>query len=211
MSKRTLILITFLTLLTAFFVYVAVSQNSSKPPVTKEANVTPTKKPSLAFTTLALMPQKVLLTGKTGSVDVEVDTHGEKNKVTAVQLELQYDTKAVSAVSIKPGTFLDGAVPMINSIDPKTGRITYAMGISPTKSAKSGKGVVATITFQSLLSEGQTTEITVLPSSIVTAEGIAESVLLKSTGAVIMPGAATPATGSVMMQKTPTTVPTTTQ
>ena len=211
MSKRTLILITFLTLLTAFFVYLAVSQNSTKPVVTKNAPVTPTKKPSQAFTTLALTPQKVVLTGKTGTIAVEVDTHGEKNKVTAVQLELKYDSSVVSNLSIQPGTFLEGAAPMINSIDAKTGRVTYALGISPTKSAKGGKGVVATITFQANLAAGRSTEITVLPTSIITAEGIAESVLLKSTSALITASSQTAPEGAMIMQKTPSITPTSAQ
>lgn len=209
MSKRTLILITFLTLLTAFFVYLAVSQHSTPPAAPKQASVPPTKKPSQAFTTLTLVPGP--MNGKTGTVAVQVDTHGEKNKITAVQLELKYDPSVLSSISIQPGTLLEGAAPMINSIDAKTGRVTYALGISPTKTAKGGKGTVATITYQANLASGRSTEITVLPASIITAEGIAESVLLKSTSALITGGSQTPPTGAMMLQKAPSVAPTTAQ
>lgn len=111
---------------------------------------------------------------------------GQKvNAVTAIQLEMQYDPKMLTNVTITPGAFIAGAVPLINAIDPVTGKITYALAIPPSADGKSGDGTVATIQFQSLLPKGSKTQFTLLPESLVTAQGVSESVLLKATGATI--------------------------
>lgn len=205
MSKRTLILIVFLLVLTGFFVYLAVSQNQQKPaPVAK---VTPTAKPQVAFTTIALMPQTLSLSSRSGSLNIVINTHGEKNKVTAVQLELSYDPKSLSSVTLTPGPFLPAAAPLINTVDAQQGKITYALVIPPSGQGKSGEGVVATIAFQSLLTAGASTEITVLPTTLITAEGIPESVLAKGTGATISVG--TPALVSPSIQQSTTSAPVT--
>ena len=185
MSKRTLALIAFLTVLTAFFVYLAVSQNQPAPaPV---ATVVPTKKPIPAYTTLQLTPENFSLSSNSGSLAVVINTgSGEKtNAVTAVQLELQYDPKMLTGVSIVPGTFIPSATALVNTIDQTTGRITYALAIPPSGSGATGKGTVATLRFTSLLPRGGSTKVTILPTTLVTAQGVSESVLLKATGATI--------------------------
>jgi hypothetical protein len=178
MSKRTLILIIFLTVLTAFFVYLAVSQNSlPQPTQNTQTNVIPTTKPSQAFTTLALQSQTPTL------VAVTIDTHGKKNKVTAVQLELSYDPQKVSGVTVTPGKFIGTTTPLINRIDEKQGRITYALAIQPSGKGVTGSGTVATISFQPRGTG--TMELKVLPTTLVTAEGVSESVLRQATGTTI--------------------------
>lgn len=186
MSKRTLILIAFLAVLTAFFIYLAVSQVKPQPTGTPQATV-PTTKPVPAYSTVMLSPAKVSLTGTSGSITVMIDTgKGDKtNAVTAVQLEMQYDPKMLTGVTITPGTFIPNGVPLVNTIDKTTGKITYALAIPPSGSGKSGSGTIATIQFQSLLPKGSSTEFMLLPSSLVTAQGVTDSVLLKTTGATI--------------------------
>ncbi len=181
MSKKTLLLIVFLLLLTGIFVFIAVSQNSTPTQKQSAAVVAPTKKPSQAFTTLAF--SSPVVAGNTQSVDVMIDTHGVKNKVTAVQLELSYDPAQITTITAKPGPFLENSFALISPSDPKkTGRVTYALAISPTAKGKSGSGVVATLSFQTLSAKANTT-IHLLSTSLVTAEGIAQSVL-KTTGDV---------------------------
>jgi len=192
MSKRTLILIAFLTLLTAFFIYIAVSQRPSRKttPVTK---VTPTQKPIPAYTLLTLSPQTLSLSSNSGSLQVLIDTGtGSKtNMVTAVQLEMQYDPKMISGVTITSGDFIPNATQLVNTVDPVTGTMTYALAISPAENGKAGKGTVATIRFQSIMQKGQKTSLTLLPTTLVTAQGVAESVLKNAMSATIMNTGAT--------------------
>jgi hypothetical protein len=201
MSKQTLALIIFLTALTGFFVYLAVSQNKGGIYPSTPTQVVPTKKPNHAFTTIQLQPQAVTLSARSGSVDVMINTNGTKNKVTAVQLELSYDPGKLTNVTITPGKFIGASVPLINNTNPKTGRITYALAISPSASGKSGSGILATITFQSLMSTGMSTNIGVLPQTLVTSEGTTETVLSKATGTTIT------ATGTPAVKTLPSVSP----
>lgn len=203
MSKRTLILIAFLTILTAFFIYIAVSQRQGQNsvPVT---SVTPTKKPVPAYTTIALTPQTLSLSSNSGSLAVTIDT-GAKNKanaVTAVQLELQYDPKMLSNVTITAGSFIPNASPLVSQVDPLTGRITYALAIPPSGNGAVGAGTVATITFTSRIPRGGSTKVSVLPTTLVTAQGIAESVFLKGSGATISFGTPGVSVSPSVMQST---------
>jgi hypothetical protein len=191
MSKRTLILIAFLLVLTGFFIYLAVSQ-VPKSSQTKPGAVVPTKKPVPAYTTLMLSPTNLTLSSTTGSVAVMINTgEGSKtNTVTAVQLELQYDPAMITNVTLTPGTFFSNAIPLVNTADKESGKVTYALAVSPTATGKAGKGTLATIQFQSLLPKGATTKLSILPTTLITAQGVADSVFLKGTNATITAGSA---------------------
>lgn len=207
MSKRTLALIIFLTVLTGFFIYLAVSQNRPQPTPSPTV-LTPTKKPVPAYTTLTLSPQTLTLSSNSGSLAVMIDTgSGEKtNAVTAVQLEMEYDPKVLTAVTLTSGSFIPNATPLVNNIDQTNGKITYALAIPPSGSGVSGKGSVATIQFRSLIPQGSSTTVRLLPTTLVTAQGVSESVLLKATGATITVGTAvTPAPTAI--QQSPQTAP----
>jgi hypothetical protein len=192
MSKRTLILIAFLLVLTGFFVYIAVSQVPKNSP-NKPVAVSPTKKPVPAYTTLMLTPANLALSSTSGSIAIMITTgEGSKiNTVTAVQLELQYDPKMMTNVTVTPGTFFTNPIPLVNTTDKESGRITYALAISPTAKGTAGKGTLATVQFQSLLPKGGTTKLSLLPTTLVTAQGVAESVFLKATDATITSKTAT--------------------
>lgn len=182
MSKQTVGLIIALIFVTAILVYTAVTpkQPSKITPPAK----TQTAPVVLSQTTLTLSPALLSLSSNSGSLNVVIDSGN--NKITAVQLELSYDPKALTAVDIQPGPFLDKPITLIKTIDDKNGKISYALGISPTATAKNGQGSVATITFSSAQQTGQTTQITFSPKTLVTAEGANSSVLKAMSGAAIV-------------------------
>ena len=103
-----------------------------------------------------------------------------KNLVTGVQLELSFDPKIITNVSIQQGTFFSKPVILLNNIDIEAGRISYALGISPEESGKKGEDIVATLTFKTNVSTPTATTISFLPKTLATAESIEQSVL-KST------------------------------
>lgn len=185
MSTKTIILIIVLSIIAGVAVFIAVSPKNETPkgaPQTSMSELTPT--PNVSFTTLSLLPNPLTISTPSASVDVSIDT--QTNKVTAVQLEISYDPKALTNVDIAPASFFDNSLVLVKKIDKEKGRITFALAISPTQTAKMGTGNVATITFTSNLVKGTQTEIKVLPETLVTAEGIVPSVLKSSSGTTIV-------------------------
>lgn len=187
MPKKTLALIFGLVLVTIVLFVIALRSNQKA----EDTDVTPTgttvetsPTPDVAHSVLSLSPNPVnVASGGQGSVDVNIDT--SDNEVTAVQLELSYDPKVVRNIQIAPGPLFTGAVELIDENDPQAGRYTYAFGITPAQSPIQGKGVVARITFTASASS-QPSSLTLLPATLVTAQGIGPSVLKSSTGTQIV-------------------------
>ena len=214
MPRKTLALISGLVLVTVILFFVAL--RTSQKPQTSQTQATPTPgsaeavaTPSVpANTSLAFAPAVVTTSpGQQGTLDVTMDT--SDNAVTAVQLELQYDPKVVTNVKVKEGGLFKNPVVLINKNDAQTGRVTYAFGILPNNDPVQGKGVVATITFTARGQAGTQSSITLLPESLVTARGVAESVRKDAdvpvTANVVI---GTAGTGDTMMKKE-TVAPTT--
>ncbi|MDO8599880.1 MAG: hypothetical protein Q7R44_00505, partial [bacterium] len=65
---------------------------------------------------------------------------------------------------------------LLNQIDIKTGRITYAFGIGLTEQGVLGIGTVATLNFSVIAGAPQQTSILFLPKTLVTAEEVSGSV-----------------------------------
>lgn len=183
MSKRTLALIIVLLIVTGVLIAVAVTNPQPPSPsnVPQATKVLPTP---AAQTTLELSPNPLTLTAQSETINVEIDSGN--NKVTAVQLELSYDPKAITSLIITPSLFFENPVVLLNNVDAKNGKVSYALAISPTGNPKVGKGTVATINVKTALAQNQQTSITVLPKSLVTAEGVDTSVLKTSSGVSII-------------------------
>jgi len=143
--------------------------------------VTPAKtafNESVAQTVLSFgSPSLVNSSASTLNYSLPVNISTGTNKVTAVQLELQYDPAALTYVAIAPGPFFAKPDVLSNQIDAKTGRITYAFGAGLTGKAIAGEGIVANITFSAKVQTLTNTSITFLPKTLVTAEGINDSIL----------------------------------
>lgn len=103
-----------------------------------------------------------------------------KNNVNAIQLELQYDPKILTNISLVPGPFFPSPEILLNQIDFKTGRISYAFGVGITAKGVVGEGVAATLNF-SVSSSAEPTAILFLPKTLVTDENFAESVLKETS------------------------------
>lgn len=186
MSKRTLFLIFALFLITFVLLMMALYQPQS-PKTTQ--TVTAPKEP-VAQTTLSFgMP--VMATSSSAfmlnySLPVNISTG--KNKVTAVQLELQYDPAILTNVVIAPGSFFAKSDVLLNQVDAKTGRITYAFGVGLTGQGVVGKGTVANLTFSAKTKTLEKTAILFLPKTLVTAAGVSESVLKQTTNSLFTVG-----------------------
>ncbi len=205
MPRKTLALISGLILVTVVLFFIALKTSEKSPQQSQQPQVSPVaSQPSPmvpAHTLLSLSPLSVnVASGQQGKVDVTIDT--SDNAITAVQVELAYDPKVISNVQVASGPMFKNPVVLINKNDPITGRFTYAFGILPNHETIQGVGVVATVTFTAKGVSGKESAITLLPESLVTARGVAESVRKNSTDpiqATIMIGAGT---GGVVTPKT---------
>jgi len=189
MSKKTLALLVSLLLVTV--VLLGLALNSSKNPATQTkplpliGNPEPT---SVEQTIMSMSPSTIQLgPSGTGTVDVVLTT--DVNEVSAVQLELSYDPKVLTGVIVKQGTFFDNPLVLINTNDTKTGRISYALGVSQIQASHKGTGTVATISFRKAAGASVTqTKISFLPKSLVSAKGVSPSVLKSTTDTTITLG-----------------------
>lgn len=188
MSKKTIALIGILILITAVLLFIAFKPKTSSP--NEVTTIAPTQATApvpkkVGSTTLNLMPNPLQMTTSSASLDAVINAGTDK--ITAVQLEIAYDPKALTVVSITPGSFFSNPFVLLNSIDNNNGRISYALGINVSDSSKAGTGVVATIVVKAnntaTVSE---TDVTFLPKSLVTAEKVSDSVLINSQGAKII-------------------------
>jgi len=187
-SKRTLFLIFALFIITSVLLMLALYKPSNpKLPQTKiVTSPEPIAQTTLLFGEPAVANISSTSANLTYSLPINITTG--KNKVTAVQLELQYDPKVLANVSATPGPFFKNPVVLLNQTDIKTGRISYAFGIGLQDQPSVGYGVVATLSFTALSGIPQSTAIIFLPKTLVTAEGINKSVLKLTNSATFNVG-----------------------
>lgn len=176
LPQRTIMLIGILALVVVTLVLVAlrIQQHTAKPVVP-----TPTPKISMAHTLLGLSQE----TATPSSVDITINT--TSNKASAVQVEIAYDTTAITNVKVTQGTFFPQAAPLLNLVDTKNGRISYALAIPTNTDGVAGTGVVATISYQKIPGVTKDIVFTFLPKTKVTQLGILDSVLDKTTNVTI--------------------------
>lgn len=187
MPRKTLVLISALVLVTVVLFIIALrtsnQQNTQQPtPSQMVQQAAPT---SPAHSVLMLSPNPVtVVPGQEGKVSVNIDT--ADNAVTAVQLEIAYDPNVIGSLQVTPGPLFSNPVVLINKNNTQSGRMTYAFGIAPNQQTIQGTGAVATITFIAKSSAvGKQSQLALLPTTLVTARGIASSVLKSSSGTIV--------------------------
>lgn len=185
MSKRTLFLIFSLFIIT--FVLLALALYTPSNP--KPAQTVTIPKEPIAQTILSfgeLVATSSSLSTLSYSIPVNIET-GE-NKVTAVQLELQFDPTVLTNVIVIPGSFFKNPTEFLNQIDTKTGRISYAFGIGLQDQGVMGKGIVATLSFEVKSPTLQKTSILFLPKTLVTSEKVTQTALKTTANALFTVG-----------------------
>jgi len=189
MPRKTLALIVGLVVVTVILFYIAVKTGEKQtPPPQPEAVVQPTK--AVAHSVLSMSPNPVqVVPNQVGTVEVLLDPAGDQ--VTTVQLELSYDPAMLSNVKVVSGPLFTSPLVLINLNNQQTGRYTYVFGLQPNQKIVNAKGTVATITFTARGALGKKSEIKLLPSSLVAAQGIPTTVLKEGTGTTVVLGTTT--------------------
>lgn len=189
MSKRTLFLIFALFVITAVLLVLALYTPSNPKPVqTVIAPKESVEQTVLSFGSLSASASSSINQSALQTYSLPINIATGKNKVTAVQLELQFDPKVLTNVVVTPGLFFKNPVVLLNQIEVKTGRISYAFGIGLQDQPYAGKGLVATLTFRALSGVPQPTAILFLPKTLVTAQDINQSVLKTTNSATFTLG-----------------------
>lgn len=186
MPRKTLALLVGLILVTVilFLIALQTGKNQSKTAQQQsQAQATPT--PDVMHTTLSMSPDVIQVApGGIGTAEVMADT--SDNQVTAVQLELLYDPTMLSNVKVTVGPAFANPVVLIDRNDATTGKYTYAYGIQPGQKPVNGQITVAKITFTARGALGKQSQIIMQPTTLVTARGVAGTVLKKGTGATVV-------------------------
>lgn len=183
MPKKTLILIVTLALITGGLIYMALTTQSTPPisttnsPAPQVTAIPRVKKTAVLF----FAPSSISLNSSgSSSVDVMVKTQGQK--VSGAQLEILFDPNVISNLNVTAGSdSIFGpsnyfVIPL--TVDYKTGRATYGVGINIQATPDKTEGKVATLTFTANKSTNQKSSvIELLDKSIVTQEGVGDSIL----------------------------------
>lgn len=122
-------------------------------------------------------------------VTIMIDS--KKNAITAVQLELKYDPSILSNVKVESvsgdgaffGTQSDHLV-LFNKQDVKLGRISYAVGISPSSLSRAGIGKLVVLSYSKKPNSPSVT-ITFLPKTRATQANFSGTVLAEAKDIVI--------------------------
>ena len=114
------------------------------------------------------------------TVEIMVDSGGQN--ITGVQVELQFDPKALASVKLLPEanatSFFGSTVSVLfNDVNTQTGRISYATAIPPGGTPKKGVGKIATLNFQKAYGAPSSTQIVFLDKTLVTVLGANQSAL----------------------------------
>jgi hypothetical protein len=186
MPRKTTILILILAAVTGLLLFLAVTEGR-KPQPPKQETAVPVKEPVQKTARVFFSPQNIDLSSgaatPASTVDLLIDTGGQE--IVGVQIEIQYDPQSLSNLRLTPALdqvsfFGPSAVVLFNEANPATGRISYAVAISPNEQAKTGIGKVAAVSFSKAFNAQGTTSIRFLDKTIVTILGENESILKES-------------------------------
>ena len=197
MSKTSYILITILVITLILFLFFKYSgrDNTQLPSLNQNAKETT----SLAKSTLSLSPaSQTLIAGGTSSVSLFIDM--QEMTPTTLQVEIDYDASVITPIKIRPGTFFAQPVELINTINPRNGRISYALKCSsevgvkddPACTINAGESVV-TINFTvNPFAAKRESSFNILPKTLIEAKETSEVILQTNNAKILIQGAVIP-------------------
>lgn len=182
MPRSTLAIIICLIFILASLFAVVFSESQQTPGVTQPIKRFKPIPTPVAQTVISLSPDMIdLATQETADVFVTMDT-GE-NEIVAIQIVLGYDPLLLRIIDIRPAGVMQEAGEILKDINVKNGRLSYALGLTPTQKPIIGQGdTIAIVTFARNQSfptsiNTQISEITLLQRSLASARGVGPSVI----------------------------------
>jgi hypothetical protein len=158
MSKK--LIITFIIFVAAISALIYVNVPTANP-VSRKLTPSPAKQISAQAASFSFFPNPLtILSGQNASVDVKLDT---KINTSLVQLEIAYDPRYVYGVSIFPANYFADPEIVLEKIDTKNGRISYAL---QGNTVNRESNIVATINFSTIGTASPTeTKLEFLPKT----------------------------------------------
>lgn len=205
MSKTSYFLIFILLLCISLYGFVQYSPSieSRLPKLTESVE----EQDTLAKGTLSLAPTvQNLLPGQTGAVELFITT--ENSTPAIIQFEIAYDPITVTPLQITPGKYFNNPIVVLNSVNPRNGRISYALKCSadfkkdPNASCGNNQvDSVARITFNVNPGAGRTeTTFDILPKTLLETKEKSKVILQTENAKVNINGAIiAPASSSAVL------------
>lgn len=165
MSYKILIALLLITV-TAFSIYFysKTTNPATSPLISPILPITPSISPqsSLYFSpdtiNAALLSQN--------EVDIKIESQGKYPEI--IQFEIAYDPEVLNNIILSPGPLFNDADILLNLIDEKNGRISYAISLKPGQKTQFYSGVAAKMYFSiNKNSPRDQTEIHFLPKTAV--------------------------------------------
>ena len=127
MSKTSYLLVLILAVCLGIFLFVkySSSQDTKLPSLSENTEVSDT----LAQGSLTLAPtSQTLVAGQPSIIDIFLET--QNATPTVLQFELAYDPMVITPTQITPGKYFSNPTILLNDINPRNGRISYALKCS---------------------------------------------------------------------------------
>jgi hypothetical protein len=144
MSKKLLLIIVIflgVLILTSFTFTQYKDVGQQQKPVHLQETVTPEP-----ISTISFAQNPIITThGATTSADIIFESHGPLPEI--IQIELEYDPTMLNNMQLIPGTLFEHAKVALQTIDPATGRISFAVEPQEKPITSTTEGVLATLTF----------------------------------------------------------------
>ncbi len=175
--NKTPLLIAGLVILTG--VLLALSINSRKSPTTPGSGEI---KKDFANSSL-IFSDEIRQSTSSGIYEMDIIIDSGDNKITGVQIELDFDPEILTEFDLTAGDFLSEPQLILKEIDNENGRASFVLGIKPEQKSVSGKGIIATVSFSK--NGNDPAFINFLPQTLVSAQGFDQSVLKETISAVI--------------------------
>lgn len=165
MSKKFIFLCLLLLVVLGIYIWLV---NSPLPSIPKAQLPNAQTEDTKPFVQLSFTPSSITASaGANQRVAVSIQT---KNTIpNVIELELSYDPSVLGNVSVGQGTYFQNPSIVLNTVDPSSGRISYAL--EQQSSNNSTGGIVAYIYFTPLTTySSEQTQITFLPRTLVHAK-----------------------------------------
>ncbi len=177
MSGKFLLLLTLFVILLCACIGVLLTANNPSWFDGQNAGVflgkTSSPSPVVSNTLSITSTNQTITPGQTNTLRVIIDSQDafSDTRQQIIQIELSYDPKALTNVTMSPGDFFQQSTVTLNIIDPNTGRISYALE-GTDEPMQHTTGIVAIITFTpNPAFSGKETDVTFLPKTTIRTTG----------------------------------------
>jgi hypothetical protein len=144
MSKKFIILLLILIFVSGIYIKTEIREQNKIIPQAPISTPTPTLQPE---SSLSFAPDTIYsIVGQSHEVNIQLNSQGKYP--TSAQLELAYDPTILTEITLTPGALFPNPKILLNNIDEATGRISFALSLSPNEKPRQMSAVAAKMKFK---------------------------------------------------------------